>query len=169
MRGDHDGGKRMTRRSLATATAVACALTAIVAAGAVAGTVAKKPAAKIQFLSVQQNDQLWPSVLTALTKGYAKVAPGSSFTNQYTPQTSINQKIQLLAGQGALPFLYNTPAVDATAQMQKAGQVLNIQKEFKKLGVANEPVPAAAQTLKNIYGSVAALPLEFNIEGVWYN
>jgi raffinose/stachyose/melibiose transport system substrate-binding protein len=67
-------------------------------------------------------------------------------------------------------MLYNTPAVDAVAQMQKAGQVLDIGKEFQKLGVSNELVPAAATILKKIYGpKLAALPLEFNIEGVWYN
>jgi len=144
----------------------ACAL----AATALGSARAKKPAAKVELLSVQQNDQLWPSVLTAITKSYAKLAPGSTFKNTYTPQTQINQKIQLLASQGALPLLYNTPAVDAVAQMTKAGQVVDVAKEFKKLGVSNELVPAAAATLRRIYnGKVAALPLEFNIEGVWYN
>jgi raffinose/stachyose/melibiose transport system substrate-binding protein len=67
-------------------------------------------------------------------------------------------------------MLYNTPAVDTVAQMQKNGQVLDIGAEFKKLGVTNELVPAAAVILRKIYGpKLAALPFEFNIEGVWYN
>lgn len=141
----------------------------VVAACAVAAS-SKKPAAHIELLSVQQNNQLWPTVLSAVTKNYAKLAPGSTFKNDYVPQTNINQKIQLQAAQGALPLLYNTPAVDLVAQMTKKGQVLDVAKEFKKLGVSNDLVPAATAILKKLYGGkVAALPLEFNIEGVWYN
>jgi raffinose/stachyose/melibiose transport system substrate-binding protein len=105
-----------------------------------------------------------------MTNKYKKLVPGTTFTDTKIPQEQLNQKIQLLAGQNALPMLYNTPAVDAVAQMQKAGQVLDVGKEFRKLGVYNDLVPAAAGILQKIYGpKLAALPFEFNIEGVWYN
>jgi raffinose/stachyose/melibiose transport system substrate-binding protein len=144
---------------------VVCAL----ATTALGGASAKKPPAKVQYLSITQNTQ-WDQLFGALTKSYAKLAPGSTFKTTKVPQDQLNQKIQLLASQNALPLLYVTPAVDSVAQMRKRGQVLDVEKEFKKLGVSNELVPAATKILKKIYGSkLAALPLEFNIEGVWYN
>src|SRR5262249_14024578 len=92
------------------------------------------------------------------------------FKDTKIPQEQLNQKIQLLAGQDALPMLYNTPAVDAVSSMQEAGQGLDIGQEFQKLGVSNELVPAAAALLKQIHRpQLAALPLESNIEGVWFN
>ncbi len=45
--------------------------------------------------------------------------PGSSFNDTTVPQQNLNQKIQLLASQNALPMLYNTPAVDSVFQMNK--------------------------------------------------
>jgi raffinose/stachyose/melibiose transport system substrate-binding protein len=157
-------------RLLAFSLAAVFALLVAVTAAAAGGASAKKNApAKIDYLSVTQNT-VWAELLGPMTKTYAKIAPGSTFSDTKIPQEQLNQKIQLLASQNALPFLYNTPAVDATAQMQKAGQVLDVGAEFKKLGVSNELVPAATVILKKIYGpKLAALPLEFNIEGVWYN
>ena len=158
----------MKRRGLGFAVAAGVAIACLLAAGALGS--AQAPAAQVTLLSVQQNNQLWPTVLSAVTKGYNKVAPGSSFTNDYVPQQTINQKIQLEASQNALPLLYNTPAVNLVAQMDKSGQVLNVAQEFQKLGVSNELVPAATAILKKLYGGkVLALPLEFNLEGVWYN
>ncbi|MFL5926711.1 MAG: extracellular solute-binding protein [Gaiellaceae bacterium] len=146
---------------------------AVIAASALAATAlgssTAKPAAHVDYLSITQNS-VWAELLGAMTNKYKKLAPGTSFNDTKIPQEQLNQKIQLLASQNALPLLYNTPAVDAAAQLQKNGQVLDIGKEFKKLGVSNDLVPAAVAILKKIYGpKLAALPLEFNIEGVWYN
>jgi raffinose/stachyose/melibiose transport system substrate-binding protein len=151
---------------LGSMLAVACVLSAIASGGT-----AKTPPAHIEMLGVQTaNISTWNQVLTALTKKYAKTAPGTTFKYTYQPQAQLNQKIQLLAGQNALPFLYNTPAIDTLSQMNKAGQVVDIGKEFKKLGVTNELVPAAISILKQVNGGkVLSLPFEFNIEGVWYN
>ena len=158
----------MKRHGFGVTAAAVVAVAFVVVAGATGS--AKAPAAQVTLLSVQQNNQLWPTVLTAVTKGYNKIAPGSTFTNDYVPQQGINQKIQLEASQNALPLLYNTPAVDLVAQMAKKGEVLDVGKEFQKLGVSNDLVPAAAAILKKLYGGkVNALPLEFNLEGVWYN
>jgi raffinose/stachyose/melibiose transport system substrate-binding protein len=152
----------------AAATAVVAVVASTLAATALGGTGAK-PAAKVEYLSITQNT-VWAELLRSMTKTYTKQAPGSTFKDTKIPQEQLNQKIQLLAGQNALPMLYNTPAVDAVSQMQKAGEVLDIGKEFKKLGVSKALVPAASSILRKIYGpKLAALPLEFNIEGVWYN
>jgi raffinose/stachyose/melibiose transport system substrate-binding protein len=161
----------MKRRGFKAAVICGAAISASLLVTSALGAGAKQPAAHVEMLGVQvSNISTWNQVLTAMTKQYAKVAPGSTFKYDYAPQASLNQKIQLLSGQNALPFIYNTPAVDALAQMNKAGQVVDIGKEFKKLGVTNELVPAAAAILKKIDGGkILSLPFEFNIEGVWYN
>ena len=156
-------------RPVALALAASLIAASAFAATALGGSAAKRPAAKIDYLSVTQNT-VWAELLTSMTKTYAKLAPGSTFKSTKIPQEQLNQRIQLLSSQNALPMLYNTPAVDAVAQMQKAGQVADIGKTFTKLGVTRELVPAAAVILRKIYGNkLAALPFEFNIEGVWYN
>jgi raffinose/stachyose/melibiose transport system substrate-binding protein len=157
------------RHRLVLLALVGLVATSALAATALGGPEAKRPAAKVDYLSVTQNT-VWAELLTSMTKTYAKTAPGSTFKSIKVPQEQLNQRIALLSSQNALPMLYNTPAVDTVAQMQKAGQVDDIGKTFTKLGVTKELVPAAAQILRKIYGKkLAALPFEFNIEGVWYN
>lgn len=123
----------------------------------------------IDFLAVQQANTGWPLVLSTITDQYAKTHSGTTFKLNYVPQQNLLQKVQLLAGQGALPVLYNTPDVATMAQLQKNGEVLDIESTFQQLGVSDELAPAAVALLKKVYGSLNALPFELNIEGFWYN
>lgn len=135
------------------------------------GALNSNGSAAIEFLSVQQAGTGWPLVLSTITDQYAKSHPGTTFKVDYvgTP-TQLIQQIQLLAGQGALPILYNTPAIDLLAQLQKNGEVLDIESTFQQLGVSQEIVPAALALLKKIFnGQFISLPFELNIEGFWYN
>ena len=127
--------------------------------------------AAIEFLSVQQANVGWPLILSTLTNQYAKNHPGTSFKVDFVSQpTQLIQQIQLLAGQGALPILYNTPSNDLLAQLSKNGEVLDIGSTFQQLGVSDQLVPAAVTIAKSIYGSpLTILPFELNIEGFWYN
>src|SRR5262245_25797848 len=138
-------------RLVAVAMTGSVVMAALFVATALGGAAAKPPAAKVDYLSITQNT-VWAELLSQMTKTYAKIAPGSTFKDTKIPQEQLNQKIQLLAGQNALPMLYNTPAVDAVAQMRKKGQVLDVGKEFRKLGVTKDLVPAAAVILRKIYG-----------------
>ena len=87
------------------------------------------------------------------------------------PQATLDQKLQLLAGQNALPVQYaagSTPQL--TAQLYKAGDVVNFQTELSKLGVLNMVEPAAIDTINKLYGGqFDVIPYEYNIEGFWYN
>ena len=126
--------------------------------------------AAIEFLSVQQPNVGWPLVLSTITDQYAKNHQGTTFKTDYIAQTNLNQQVQLLAGQGALPILYNTPPADLVAQLTKNGEVLDIESTFQQLGVYNELLPTAVSIIKKVFnGSLAALPFELNIEGFWYN
>ncbi len=89
---------------------------------------------------------------------------------QTVPQASLDQKLQLLAGQNALPAMFaagNAPATTKT--LVQAGDIANLQAELTKLGVINDVEPAAISTIKNLYGGFYVLPDEFNIEGIFYN
>jgi raffinose/stachyose/melibiose transport system substrate-binding protein len=123
----------------------------------------------IEYLSVNQLNTSWPLVLNTITTQYAKTHSGTTFKVNYVPQQNLLQKVQLLAGQGALPVLYNTPDVATMAQLQKNGEALDIESTFQQLGVSDELAPAAVALLKKVYGSLNALPFELNIEGFWYN
>ncbi len=124
----------------------------------------------IHFLSVQTAQQPWPIILSAITAAYAKTHAGTTFTVDYVPQATLNQKVQLVAAQGALPVLYNTPPADLMAQLVKDGEALDLDATLQQLGVADQIVPAAGALLKKVYGTpLNALPFELNIEGFWYN
>ena len=89
---------------------------------------------------------------------------------QTVPQASLDQKLQLLAGQGALPAMFaagNAPATLKT--LVKAGDIVDFQAELTKLGVINDVEPAALSTIQSLYGGFYVLPDEFNIEGIFYN
>jgi raffinose/stachyose/melibiose transport system substrate-binding protein len=127
--------------------------------------------AAIEFLSVQQANTGWPLIFTTLTNQYAKNHPGTTFKVNYVSQpTQLIQQIQLLAGQGALPVLYNTPSNDLMAQLSKDGELLDIGSTLQQLGVADQLAPSAVAIANKIYGSpLTVLPFELNMEGFWYN
>jgi raffinose/stachyose/melibiose transport system substrate-binding protein len=86
------------------------------------------------------------------------------------PQSSLDQKLQLLAGQGALPAMFaagNAPATTKT--LAKAGDLVDLQSALTKLGVIQDVQPAAISTIKALYGGFVVLPTEYNIEGIFYN
>lgn len=124
----------------------------------------------IHFLSVQTAQQPWPTILSAITANYAKTHAGTTFTVDYVPQNTLLQKVQLLAAQGGLPVLYNTPQADMVAQLAKNGEALDLDATLQQLGVADQLVPSAVALLKKVYGSpLTELPFELNMEGFWYN
>jgi len=89
---------------------------------------------------------------------------------QTVPQASLDQKLQLLAGQNALPAMFaagNAPATTKT--LVQAGDIVSFQAELTKLGVIGDVEPAAISTIQNLYGGFYVLPDEFNIEGIFYN
>ena len=164
--------ERLNRRQfLKVAGATTLGAAALLAGcGSSTGNNANSSVASIEFLSISQLNTSWPLVLSAITDQYAKTHPGTTFKVDYIPQNNLFQKLQLLAGQGALPVLYNTPQADLTAQLAKRGLVLDLESTFQQLGVYQELVPAGVTIVKKVNnGLLAGLPFELNIEGFWYN
>jgi raffinose/stachyose/melibiose transport system substrate-binding protein len=56
-----------------------------------------------------------------------------------------------------------------TKTLDKAGQVLDLEKTLKELGVWDDLQPAAVKTVENLYGKFNVMPYQFNVEGIWYN
>ena len=125
----------------------------------------------IEFLSVQRADQGWPLVLSQITSSFAKTHPGSTFKVDYVATPSeLNQKIQLLGAQKALPVLYNTPPPDLLSPLARNGQLLDLEPALKQLGVYSQVDPVAVNIDKKLNGGkLYGLPFELNIEGFWYN
>jgi len=153
----------------AAALATACSSSS---SGTTSGTGATAGSpVKIELLSIAQPTDTVPSNLQTLMTGFAKTHPGSTFTITYIPQDQLDQKLQLLAAQNALPAMFyapNSPA--AQAEMAKNGQALNIQQTLTQLGDLDKLNPTAAKIMQQQQGGqVFALPFELNIEGFWYN
>ncbi|MGW0783598.1 ABC transporter substrate-binding protein [Streptomyces sp. NBC_00059] len=157
------------RLSLITAGTASLALLATACGGSGAGS-ASAPK-DFSYLSVTENTTV-KTALTTLSKGACKTENKAlPLKVETVPQASLDQKLQLLAGQDALPVQFaagNAPAL--TNQLNTSGKIADLEKELKGLGVLDEIEPAAVSTVKALYdGKLAVLPYEYNIEGIFYN
>lgn len=127
-----------------------------------------------QFSFLGLSDNTTPAkTLTALSSGVCKDANSTAALKvDSVPQAQLDQKVQLLAGQNALPSLSvaaGTPSL--VKQFIDAGKLVDISSELDKAGVSDAILPAAQSVIKSLYGQkdVYGLPNELNIEGIWYN
>ncbi|MFD4509178.1 ABC transporter substrate-binding protein [Streptomyces sp. NPDC058457] len=156
---------------LAGMTAGAAAMVVLVSAcGGTGGGSAASPK-NFSYLSVTENTTV-RTALTTLSKGACKAAQDAQPLKVETvPQASLDQKLQLLAGQSALPVQFaagNAPAL--TQKLAASGQVADLEAKLKSLGVYDQLEPAAVSTIKALYGGkLDVLPYEYNIEGIFYN
>jgi raffinose/stachyose/melibiose transport system substrate-binding protein len=165
---------RRTRTVLKLTSVSAAALLALTACGGSGGGDSASGGGdpkEFSFLVNAENTTI-PDELTALSKDQCKDANADlPLKIETVPQTQLDQKLQLLAGQDALPVSFaagNTPALTAT--LDKDGQLLDFEKTFDDLGVTDKISPAAVDTIKSLYGGkFNVLPYQYNIEGFWYN
>ena len=157
-----------SRRTVAIVATGAAALLALTACAGGGGNAAG--GSKFSFLVNQENTTI-PDLLTSLSTDQCKAENDAQPLEVETvPQTQLDQKLQLLAGQNALPTQYaagNAPAL--TKELAKGGQVLDLKKTLTDLGVIDKIQPAAISTIEQLYGGFNVLPYQYNIEGIWYN
>jgi len=158
-----------TPRSLALLTTVTTASLLLAGCGGTGASGGGDPA---QFsLLINDDNHIVQQELTALGNGTcATQNKALPLKVQTAPISDVDQKVQLLAGQNALPVQFaagNAPALTKT--LDKAGQVLDLEPTLKKLGVWDDIQPAAVKTVRNLYGKFSVMPYQFNIEGIWYN
>ncbi|MFJ9083896.1 ABC transporter substrate-binding protein [Streptomyces sp. NPDC102340] len=160
---------RRMRLSLLTAGVASMSLLATACGGSGGGSSAAPK--EFDYLSVTENTTV-KTALKSLSRGSCKSAQQAlPLKVETVPQSSLDQKLQLLAGQNALPVQFaagNAPAL--TQQLAKSGKVADLESELKKLGVHDQLEPAAVSTIKALYGDkLDVLPYEYNIEGIFYN
>ncbi|MCX4862044.1 ABC transporter substrate-binding protein [Streptomyces canus] len=160
--------KTLRTRHIALLATVATASLLLSACG---GGSASGGSAKAFTLTINDDNHIVQQELTALGKGScASQNKALPLKIQTLPIGNVDQKVQLLAGQNALPVQFaagGTPQLTKT--LDKAGQVLDLEKTLKDLGVWNDIQPAAVKTVENLYGKFNVMPYQFNIEGIWYN
>ncbi|MFL1999984.1 ABC transporter substrate-binding protein [Microbacterium sp. A1-JK] len=160
--------RRSTRRVafIATGAVTALALTACAGGGGTGGA----DATQFGFLVNTENTTI-PDLLTNLSENACSAENEAlPLTVETVPQTQLDQRLQLLAGQNALPAQYaagNAPAL--TKELAAGGQVLDFEKTLTDLGVIDQVEPAAVSTIEALYGGFNVLPYQYNIEGIWYN
>ncbi|MFF6887993.1 ABC transporter substrate-binding protein [Streptomyces sp. NPDC012421] len=160
---------RARRLTLASAGVMSLALLATACGGSGGGT-AEAPK-EFTYLSVTENTTT-RTALTTLSKGACKAENDALPLKVETiPQAQLDQKLQLLGGQNALPVMFaagNAPAL--TKQLAKGGKIAEVELELKKYEGLDQLEPAAVSTIKALYGGkLLALPYEYNIEGFFYN
>jgi raffinose/stachyose/melibiose transport system substrate-binding protein len=152
--------------------ACALALSACSSSGGSSSSASGAGSSTFSILFTSENTQT-PQELNKLATGACKTdASNMPISLQQTPSTNINQKVELLAGQNDLPFMYaadNTTIIPG-GTYYKTGNVLDIAKALSQLGVSSDMTPVAESTIKQTFdGTVPSVPFQFNIEGLFYN
>lgn len=158
---------RRPRRMVAVATAT---VTALMLAGC-SGSDADGGSGKFEYLSLAENTAVKDTFVSLSTTTCSAPEEKSPLNVTSQPQESVDQQLQLLAGQDALPSIFaagNSPQI--IKDINKAGQLVDIGAELEALGQSEAILPAARSTIEALYdGDVYVLPTEFNVEGIWYN
>lgn len=161
----------MTRKSTVRAWVprVACVVTASLTLAACGGGGGGGSDKAFTMMSLNENTTQ-DEVLTALGKGVCADQNGAlplDITEQ--AQESVDQQEQLLAGQGALPNLFpaNTPGL--IRELADNGRVADVRDVLAGSAAADAVLPAARSAADQIFGGQLVLPVELNIEGIWFN
>ncbi len=161
---------RHTRRIRRFAPLAAAVTLAVVLAGC-AGAGGSEGGVDSFGLLINDDNQVVQDELTALSEEECSAENETlALEIETVPQSGLDQQLQLLGSQDALPAQFaasGSPAV--TKDLNAAGQTLNLEDTLTDLGVIDDIEPAAISTIKNLYGDFIVLPYQFNIEGVWYN
>src|SRR6478735_10401010 len=108
---------------------------------------------KFSYLGQTENTTIINTLKTLSTGECTAEEKAAPLTADSIAGTQWDQKLQLLAGQNALSNMSmaaGTP--DLMKQFVKSGQILDLSDELDKLGVADQILPAAASTIKALYG-----------------
>jgi raffinose/stachyose/melibiose transport system substrate-binding protein len=82
----------------------------------------------------------------------------------------MDQKIQLLASQDALPTFFQVGTPSQIEELYETGKIVDLEPVLDELGVLDTLNPLSVDIIKNLYGGhLVGLPLEVAIEGFWYN
>ncbi|MCX7522518.1 extracellular solute-binding protein [Microbacterium sp. STN6] len=162
--------KRRSRRLIPTLALIGVGALALSACSSGGGSGSQKESAEFAYLSSDTNTQI-STVLKIVSKNQcAAEQKAQPLKISTTPGTTVDQKLQLLAGQNALPTMSTASGTpDLMKQFIKANKIVDVTKALGS--DSGSILPAAMSTIKQLYGTDDAyvFPTEFNIEGIWYN
>lgn len=142
-------------------------LAGLALAGCSSDSGSSSPAKEFSFLAINENTTI-PAVLTELSQNEC------STQNKDLPlkinkqaQSSLDQQLQLLGGQNALPTAFVSPnSPDLTQQLSDSGKI----QDFTGSALEGNINPVALSSVHSLYkDKTLVLPTELNIEGIWYN
>lgn len=151
--------------------AVALVVTACGPAGGSDGEGSEDGPTEFTFLTMTENPQIGDE-LTRLSEGAcADQNAALPLVINAIPQGEVNNRVPLLASQDALPVMFVSPTTESRVggDMYESGSLLDLESTFNDLGIMDNVLPAVADTVKTIYGSMVSIPFQYNIEGFWYN
>lgn len=129
-------------------------------------------ATQMSILMTTENTQV-PTVMKDLSTGACSSENAAlPLSVDQTPSANMQQKVQLLAGQNALPVMFapTNALITKGGGLQTAGQVVDVQAKLTELGAADNITPAALSTMDKLFnGEHPTVPFQFNIEGIFYN
>lgn len=159
-----DSIRRITPKLMAVTASAALLLTACGGSGEVEGS------GDFDLLIHTENDSV-PRALESLAAGECSAENEEMPLQVETvPQTNLDQQLQLRAGQAGLPTLFassNAPAL--TEELADGGHILDLREPLEETGAIEHIEPAAIETIESLYGGFRTLPIDFTIEGFWYN
>jgi raffinose/stachyose/melibiose transport system substrate-binding protein len=136
--------RRTQRAGALTAGACAAALLAAACGGSGGGATGSASPKQFTYLTNAENTTIKTELATLAKTSCAAANKALPLTVDTVPQTNLDQKLQLLAGQKALPVQFaagSTPQLTAT--LDKAGDLVNFQQALSRLGswVTSSPPP----------------------------
>lgn len=125
----------------------------------------------IMYLSSNKEYEGSAKIISELAREYQAETPGIVFKFDNVAESNLNQRVQLLAASNDLPVLFSYQSGKPLLDLIHSDAVLDLEDTFTELGIIDELNPAAVELLKSYANGegLYALPLEFNIEGFWYN
>lgn len=127
-------------------------------------------ATEFSNLIVSTNTQI-PEILTSLSENQCAAANEElPYVLDTVSQDALDQQLQLLAGQDALPVQFAGGASPATTiELDEAGHLVDFEEALTDLGVIDNIEPGAISAITSLYGGFSVLPYQYNVEGIWYN
>ncbi|WP_206669772.1 ABC transporter substrate-binding protein [Paenibacillus luteus] len=124
----------------------------------------------ILYLSSNKENEGSALIISELAQEYEEKHPEVNYKFENVAESDLNQRVQLLAASNDLPTMFSYQSGKPLQDLIHSDAALNVEETFTQLGLMSYMNPAATELLKSYAdGGLYAIPLEFNIEGFWYN
>jgi raffinose/stachyose/melibiose transport system substrate-binding protein len=166
-KGEHD----MARKILACACVLLLVSVALLATGQKEPPAAVAKPKEIKFLSTWNETQRNTKLILDLTAAYRTTHPEFTMNVEVVPSDDLKRQVNIQIASGDSPDIFAYDSGKTLLDLINAGQVVNIEEEFKKLGIMGSLEAGAVSLLKTLVDGKGLydLPMGWNLEGIWYN